>query len=567
MRLAAILLALGCIAATVVGAAVRHLPLAEGAPLVVAGLLFVTAGVVASTRRPDTIIGRLLMMTGLSWLASVALTTSASSVLFTAGLALFPFGLAPLGHLAVSFPSGRLSSRLERLLVAAPYGLALASLPVINAASCSDCTSDPVGLDIGHGVGRLWYSALLIAVLVTAAGVLLLLVRRWRGASPVARRVLLPVVPGACVFAVAYVAAILSELGVPTGLGKRWALLGLTLVALAPVVFLGGLLRTRLARAGVGDLIVDLGESSAHGLRDALAHALGDPSLEVAYWLPERGGYVGSGWASAELPNDQRGRSVALIERDGRRVGAMIYDDALRDDPALVDAVSAAAGLAMENERLHAEVLVRLEDVRASRLRIVEAADAARRQVERDLHDGAQQRLVSLALAVGMARVHLGAAPDPAVGALLRQASDEAALALRELRDLGRGLNPSVLSEGGLAAAVESLAERCTTPVDLDVDLEGPVPAPVEVAAYYVVSESLANVAKHAQASAAVVRIERQGDRLVVAVEDDGIGGARRQTGSGLEGLADRVAALDGCLEVRSPPGEGTRVRVDLPCG
>lgn len=567
MRLAAILFALVCMAASAVGAAARDLSPAEAVPQVVAGILFVTAGVVASTRRPDTTSGRLLTLTGLAWLASVALTTSVNPVLFTVGLALFPLGLAPLGHLAVTFPSGRTSSRLERLVVVVPYGLAVASLPVINAASCSDCSPDPVGLDIGQGLGRLWYSTLLVTVLATTVGVLLVLLRRWRTASPVARRVLLPVVPGACAFAVAYLAAILAELGIPTGLGKRWALVGLSLIALAPVVFLGGLLRSRLARAGVGELIVDLGESTPDGLREALAGALGDPSLDVAHWVAERGGYVGSGGSAVDLTAAHRGRSVALIERNGRKVGALIYDDALGDDSALVDAVSAAAGLAMENERLHAEVLVQLEDVRASRLRIVEAADTARRQVERDLHDGAQQRLVTLALAVGMARSHLEAAPDPVLGALLRQASDEATLALRELRDLARGLNPTALRESGLAAAVECLAERSTAPVDLDLTTEQPLPAPVEVAAYYVVSESLANAAKHGQATAVSVRIKRQGDRLVVEVADDGVGGARSRAGSGLQGLADRVAALDGSFEVWSPAGEGTRVRVELPCG
>ncbi len=562
----AVVFALGCAIGTWLRAVQRELPASEAAPILVVGLLFVVTGVVASARRPDNVIGRLLTLTGLTWLLSAFLTTFESAVLFTAGLALFPLGLAPLGHLALVFPSGRLSSRLERLLVAAQYFLALASIPVIGPASCSDCPGRLTGLDTAHGVGRAWYSALLAAVLATTVGVLTVLVGRWRAASPVARRVLLPVLPGACAFAAAYIAAILAELGLPTGLGERWALVGLALIGAAPLVFLGGLLRSHLARAGVGELIVELGEATpAQGLRENLALALGDPTLEVAYWIPERARYVSSDGSPLE-PSTGPGRSVAVIERRGRHVGALVYDTALRDDPALVDAVAAAAGLAMDNERLHAEVLARLEDVRASRTRIVEAADSARRQVERDLHDGAQQRLVALALVVGMVRARLGPATDPELEGLLHQASEEARLALRELRDLAQGLHPVVLSEAGLGPALESLAERSPAPVELIVRSQGRLPEPVEAAAYFVVSEALANVAKHAQATAVTVQVNRDATKLRLEVADDGVGGAEVRPGSGLEGLADRVAALDGRLEIESTPGQGTCLRVELPC-
>ena len=565
LRIGVVLSAVACLAGTFLGVAVRDLPVAEGAPLLVLGLLFVGAGVVASTRRSDTLTGGLLSLTGLAWLLAVALTTVDQPLIYTVGLALFPLGLAPLGHLAVAFPTGRPSSRLERVLVVAPYVLALAGLPVVGAASCQDCPTRAIGLDTAGGLGRLWYSALLAAVLLTSLGVVAVLVRRWRRATPAARRVLLPVVPGACVFGAVYVGAILTELGVPTGLGERWAAVGLILLASAPLVFLGGLLRARLARAGVGELVVELGESSSRdGLRHAIAGALGDPSVEVAYWVPERNGYVEADGTPLELPSG--GRSVAVVEREGRRVGALVFDPAVRDDPALVDAVAAAAGLVMENERLHVEVLARLEEVRASRARIVEAADTARRRVERNLHDGAQQRLVSLTLAVGMARARLGDQSDPALEDLLREASDQARMALGELRDLGQGLHPAVLSEAGLVAAIESLTERSTVPVDLTADITGPLPPTVQAAAYYVVSEALANVAKHSQASAVAVSLTERGNRLVVEIVDDGRGGAQVRPGSGLEGLADRVAALDGRLGVESESGGGTRVWVDLPC-
>ena len=567
-RRAAVLLALGCAAGTEVSAARRGLPLIEAGAFLTVGLLFVLAGGWASARRRDSASGRLLTLTGFAWLLSVALTTSGNPALFTAGLALLAFGLAPLGHLAVVFPGGQALSRDERLVAVTPYALAMAALPVIGSASCQNsCRTEPIGLEITRGLGRIWYVTLLVAVLLTAALVTVVLVRRWRRAGPAGRRVLLPVVPGACVFTVVYAAGLLAELGVPTGLGSRWALVALVLLAVAPVVFLAGLLRSHLARAGVGGLVVELGEAAAgDGLREGLARALGDPSLALAYWCPGTSSYADADGAPLQLPAGEAGRTVTLIERSGRRVGALVHDAALTDDPFLVDTVAAAAGLAMENERLHVEVLARLEEVRASRARIVAAADAARREVERDLHDGAQQRLVALALAVGMARDRLTAAPDSALDALLAKAAQEARLALKELRELGQGLHPAVLTDSGLGPALESLAERSSVPVEVTVHTHGRLPAPVEIASYYAVSEALANVAKHAGASAVTVRVRHLGERLRVEVADDGVGGAQVRPGSGLEGLVDRVAALDGRMELDSPPGHGTRLCVELPC-
>jgi len=543
--------------------------------LVATGLLFVVAGIVADARRADTVVGRLLALIGLAWLLSAALTTAPNRLLYTGGVALFPLGMAALGHLALVFPSGRTSSPLERMLVAAPYGLALFGIPVID-------------------------SGLLVAVLVTTATVLVVLVRRWSSASPVARRVLLPVLPGACLFAAVYVAGLMAELGLPSGLGERWAILAYALLAAAPFVLLGGLLRARLAQANVGGLVVELGQvvelglSPAATLRDSLARALDDPTVEVAHWLADQEIYVDAGGRAMDLAVTDSGRSITVLERAGRRVGALVHDAALGDDPALLEAVAAAAGLALENERLHAEVLARLEEVRASRARIVQAADAARRRVERDLHDGAQQRLVNVSLALGMARAKVEAGAPPALKTLLDQAAAETRLALQDLRDLAQGIHPAVLTEAGLAAAMESLAERSPVPVewtveltvessddlvvessdDLVVDLaggdapstNGRPPPPVEAVAYFVVSESLANAAKHAHASAVSVRIERADGHLRVEVADDGVGGARVRPGSGLEGLADRVAALDGRFEVVSEPSCGTRVTVELPC-
>ncbi len=203
------------------------------------------------------------------------------------------------------------------------------------------------------------------------------------------------------------------------------------------------------------------------------------------------------------------------------------------------------------------------EEVRASRVRIVEAGDAARRRLERNLHDGAQQRLVSLSLALRLAQSKLSSDPD-AAGTVLESAREELALALDELRELARGIHPAILTDRGLAAALESLATRSPVPVEIEAPVDGLPPA-VEAAAYYVVAESLANVVKYARASLVSVRITQEEERLAVEVEDDGVGGADPSAGTGLRGLTDRVEALDGSLSVQSPRGGGTCIRAELP--
>ena len=551
----------------IVGVSVRDESVLQLLPLVSAGVLFVVAGLATTGRRPDSASGRLLTATGLAWLLAQALLTIPNALAATVGLALLPLSLAFLAHLSLAFPNG-LASRAERIIVALPYALVVVGIPVMEFGDCADCERNVFGIDTERGFGRFWYAALLVAATGTAVCFLTVLVRRWLRGSVAAKRVLLPVVPGACLFAVVYVSALLSELGLPTGLGGRWAPVALALLALAPVVFLGGLLRARLVRGHVGRLVVELGDASPRGaLREALGRALGDPTVEVAYWVAERGGYVDGHGQAVALPSGDGDRAVTFIERSGQPVGALIHDAALRDDPAHVDAVCAAAGLALENDRLHAEVLARLDEVRASRARIVEAGDAARRRVERNLHDGAQQRLVSLSMAIGMARDKLDSGAVSDAESLLGQASEEATSAIKELRELARGLHPAILSEVGLVAAVESVAERSPVPVEVHATTNGPLSDSVEATAYYVVAESLTNVAKYARASSVQVRIEHCGDRLRVEVADDGTGGAEIRPGSGLEGLADRVAVLDGHLEVHSAPGAGTRIRADLPCG
>jgi len=325
------------------------------------------------------------------------------------------------------------------------------------------------------------------------------------------------------------------------------------------------MLRARMARAAVADLVVELGQTPTPArLRDALANALGDPSLQVAWWAPSQERFVDVAGKTIELPDVETGQAVTMLERNGVREAAIIHDAILLEEPGLIPSVAGALRLAVENDRLTAEVEAQLQEVRASRARIVEAGDAERRRIERDLHDGAQQRLVSLSLALRIAQTKLGEAGDPAVHASLERAAEDARAALEELRELALGIHPLILTEGGLGLAVESLAER--TPVDVTVDI-GPerFPAAVEGAAYFVISEALANVTKYAKATKAMVRVKGLDGHLSIEIDDDGIGGADPRSGSGLRGLADRLAALDGTITIISPVGGGTRISAQIP--
>jgi signal transduction histidine kinase len=300
-------------------------------------------------------------------------------------------------------------------------------------------------------------------------------------------------------------------------------------------------------------------------LRDAIARALGDPSVELAYWLPESGGYVDVDGKPVEVPRAGADRAMTEVRTEDRLVAGIAHDASLLDDPEHVRGVGAAAALALEKQRLEAELRAKVKELRVSRTRIMQEASAERRRLERDLHDGAQQRLVSLALNLRVAQGRVG--DDPEVAAeLLEEAGGELEEALGELRELARGIHPAVLTDRGLGAALESLAGRAPLPVELEVDVERRLPEAVGVTAYFVVAEALTNVARYADASEATVRAAYADGRLTVEVSDDGVSGADPAKGSGLRGLADRLEALDGSLEVHSRPGRGTVLRAEIPC-
>jgi signal transduction histidine kinase len=392
-----------------------------------------------------------------------------------------------------------------------------------------------------------------------------LLVSRWRHASLPERRASAPVLwAGGAMFTALAISVANDIFDHPLGPAPAWT--RSLVFASIPIAVLAVLLQHRLARGAVAGLVVELGETAtAIDLREALGRALGDPSLELAYWVPARSRYVDSSGHPVELPQPETERSATVVERDGETIAALIHDPALLENSELVESVCAAAALTLENARLQAELRARLAELQASRARLVEATDSERRRIERDLHDGTQQRLVSIAMTLGLAESRL-ATDRPAVEPVLREAREALAVALDELRELTQGIRPAILVERGLEAALDDLSRRAALPVRVDVEIEGRIPEQVESAAYFVASEALANAAKHAHASEVRLAASLNRNVLVLEVADDGIGGAGTSGGSGLRGLADRVEAFGGRLTVSSPPGRGTTLRAELPC-
>jgi signal transduction histidine kinase len=534
-----------------------------------AALVWITLGLLVWERRPDSRTGILMIAFPLATVLADPIVFPGSRLAITVGLAAVYLNAALFAHLILSYPTGRLTSRLERGFVALGYGFALAcAVPLLlffnpqapqndSSEYCPSC-AEPLTHVAWHDVTRVRevLNGLLVALIVVF---LALLLRKVVRAAPVARSVALPLAIVAFVAAARGGFLIGLRLVAPSSdisWNSAWFWSGTFAYLAIPLVLAAGMLWGGAGRGAVADLVVELGRTPPR--------SLGDPSLKLALWLPQRSAYVDSDGRPFELPAAGSGREVTMLGPTEAPVAALVHDPALRERPGLLKAAGAAARLALENERLQAELRLQLAEVRASRVRIVDAGDAERRRLERDLHDGAQQRLLSLGLALQLVRAELGAGPNGAA-ALLGEAEAELGAALAELRELAQGIHPAVLTEQGLGPALRTLAARSPVPVEIQAVPAERLPAPVEAAAYFVVSEALANVAKHAHASAVSVSIVCQDGSLVVEVEDDGVGGAAPNGGSGLAGLADRVHALNGELTIESVPGQGTRVRAALP--
>ena len=510
---------------------------------------------------------RVVTTLGVLWVFTTSLTWTLSQLVTGLGSVVFV-------HLVLAYPTGRLVDLYDRRLVLGAYaylvvtriGWVLVWRPTPGQVGFAPrnpfvvAPNEQLAWLLGP-VALVGLAAILFVAVVVGLG------RHWQRASPALRRSLLPITIAAPIQLGFTVAWYLAG-AIPSEWGTLRGILQSPIVALAglvfPIGYLIGLVRARLARAGVADLAVELGRGvPLGGLRDALARALRDPTLVLAFAAPSGEGFVGPDGQAVDVPEagDPR-RGVFRLERDGELLAVLDYDPAIeREDPGRVAAVGSVARLALENERLAAQVRAQLEEVRASRSRIVEAADAERRRIERDLHDGAQQRLVALAMRLDQARATSAGASE-----LIDATTVELLAAIREVRDLARGVHPPILTDAGLGAAVEALAERTPFPVAIDATGERFAPE-VEAAAYFVVAEGLTNIARYAAASRATVVLRTEEDRLVVRVTDDGRGGADLDAGSGLRGLADRLAAVGGELTVTSEPGRGTTLQATLPAG
>jgi signal transduction histidine kinase len=503
-------------------------------PDLLTGWSLIACGLVGWSRRPQSRSGALLAATGFAWFAPNYAATGAAALAWLSAHALYLYR-GPLVQLVLTYPTGRAARRLDRAAVAAGYAAAVIT---------------PVWAD---ETATIVLSCLLVAVAV----------RGFVCAAGRERRMRLAALRATGVLAAVLVAVALVRLTEP-GQAAGAATLHAYQVALCGLSagLLVGLLRGSWERAEVADLVVELGATRSGTLRDELARALGDPSLQVGYWVTQPAGFVDAGGRPIRVPDPGSGRSMTMVERDGQPLAVLVHDPAVLGDPGLVEAVSSAARLAAANARLQAEVRARLAEIGASRRRILEAGDEERGRLERRLRDGALRRLGEVAETLRQAR-------RPAAGGAderLARAEIQLARTQEELRRLARGIHPRELSERGLAAALASLVRDIPLPVKLAVSVTGESPG-AAACAYFVCSEALANVAKYAAALHVTVSVRSDPGGTTVEVEDDGIGGADPGRGTGLRGLADRVETLGGTLTVDSPPGRGTRLVAVIPHG
>jgi signal transduction histidine kinase len=534
---------------------------------IAAGLGLVVAGLVTSFSRPAGRIGDLAVLAGLVWFAPVWVGWDKGpplvrSVAMLAAGFTFPLLL----HLVLAYPSGRLHGTAARVLVAAAYleaalvalGQALFRHPFYDPNCWANCTDNRFlvwslpRLARGIEAADRWFSVAAAAALVTVLGWRLL-----RDSGP-ARRALLPVALPATLLAGAVIAHAVAlqrrPLEDPSDPAYRTIFaLGCAAVILLAAGLVWATVRTRVQRRAVARIATSLGQAPPPGsLQAALSQAVGDPELQIAYWLPDAEHYVDATGRPVAEPVAAPGRAVTALVRDGRRIAVVSHTAAL---PDLERELGAAVRLALENERLQAVALAQLDQLRASRVRIVETGDGERRRLERDLHDGAQQRLLALSYDLRLARAQAEADGDTQTGSLLTRATDHAQAALGELRELAHGIYPAILAEAGLAAALATLTDAASLPVEILAAAEGRYPTAVETAAYLLVAEALHDAAGRG-ATHAIVSTVQDGGRLVVTVEDDGT-----DRTSSMVQLADRVGALDGQLTVGP-----RRLRAEFPC-
>lgn len=528
---------------------------------------YAAAGLLAWHRRPANSMGMILTLGGLAAFAA-SLANTGAPWLVEVGTVCATLVLAVTVHLLLAFPSGRVRSAAARAVVIAGYAVSLLlQTPLYlfdpNTAPALTVADRPDLVTAGDWAQRVAGAAVVISAAV-------ILGRRLAQADAARRRVLAPLfVYGiATLLAVPLRGLVLDPVVGPTAA----AALQFLLLAGIPVAFLLALLRGGFARTGrLEELAAWLGreERAREELPRMLGRALGDDSIEVLFWMPARGGWAAGDGAARELPLAP-GRAHVEVELAGERIGAISYNADLIADPGSVRGAGRVIALALERERLLAQLRAQHGELLSSRGRIVAAADLERRRIARDLHDGIQVRLVLLALEAQRIAASEGLDGARRQAVAVRVGIDDAAA---ELRAFVHRLMPPALVERGLCAAAEDLVDRMPVPTALHIDLpgealrDGGLPAGVESAAYFLIAEGLANALKHSKARRLSVRIGGDGQRLTVEVHDDGVGGAAADAGRGLSGLADRIDALGGVLRIDSDSTYGTHLRAELPCG
>jgi signal transduction histidine kinase len=536
-------------------------PSAQAVELV-AGWAFLSVGLVAWVRRPGSRFGALVVAASFGWFLAEWNNPGIGSALgFTLGLTLYAVAPPLVGHAVLAYPSGRLSSWIDQPAVVAAYAgavLVLGLFPALvfdpAAQGCSEC---PRNLLLVHDSPGLydWLNRVgVFAGLAWSLALISLLAFRLVRSTSALRRLVRPVLAAATAYLGLVVWDYAHSLNRGT-LGNDQTDRNLRLAQAASLLALAfGVLwswvRDRRRRGAVARLVVELDESPAlGGLRALLGKTLGDPSLELAYPLADGRRVDGRG-----RPLTLDGEVTPLV-RGGQEIALLSHRPGLLDDPGLVDEVAAAARLALDNERLQAEARAQLEDLRASRVRVIAAGDAERRRLERDLHDGAQQRLVGLSLTLRLARSRLGPDPAPALLARIEEAEAELRAALAELRELAHGIFPAVLADEGLAAALEALEEESPIPIEIVALPDRRFDAPVEAAGYFAVAEAL----RLGAPSLLKVSVTRDDGVLVIEVETGG-------ASDGFPELTDRVGALDGIVEVTRESSGRATIRARIPC-
>ena len=528
------------------------------------GILYVAMGVVAWWRRPSNRVGGVLVLGGLFLMVS-GLSNASFPALIAIGLVTATLPFAVIAHLVLVFPTGRTMARGSRVVIALAYATTLVvQMPLYLFApgppgSPLFVADRPEIVEATEALQTGLAAAVVIATTV-------LVVRRYRTSTPAVRRALAPVASYG-LFALALIPVSANIIRPLTGMDPvTLFVVQAVVLAFVPVAFLLGVLRGGFARTGE---VVELGawfrsHRDRSELVKALAATLGDPSVQLAFWLEDQHRYVDLDGGRVDLPEEGSGRAWSSIVLDGRVIGAIVYDETLVGDPDLVQIAGQVLAMGLDRQRLTVELISSRDALRDSRSRIVEADERVRRQLARNLHDGLQGRLVVLAIQAQRLTNQLPPGPEREQAAQLRSGLD---VAIEELRGVVYDVLPALLIERGLPAATLEVVERMPIPTRLDCDRPiGRLAATLESAAFFVIAEALANGLKHSQADTMSVSLDVQDDELLIEVADDGVGGAVPHSGGGLRGVADRVEALGGHVRLESPHGRGTRMTVRLPC-